>query len=67
MGYNDIDKLRIVNPENPDNKIETTDQKVIQDYAKSFYQKIYNEQHKVTPNKDDIKDFFLMDEDNSPL
>ena len=57
MGYNDIDKLKIVNPENPNTKSETTDQKVIRNHAKSFYQKIYNEQHKVTPNKDDIHKF----------
>ena len=36
MGYNDIDKLKIVNPENPNTKTETTDQKVIRDHAKSF-------------------------------
>ena len=66
MGYNDIDKLKIVNPENPNTKIESTDQEVIRSHARSFYQKIYNEQHKVTPNKDDIKNFLLMDDDNAP-
>ena len=66
MGYNEIDKLKINDPKNPNTKIETTDQKVIRDYTKSFYQKIYNEQHKVTPTQDDIKNFLQMDDDNSP-
>ena len=66
MGYNEIDKLKIDNPKNPNTKLETTDQKVIQDYTKSFYQKSDNEQHKVTPTQDDIKEFLLMDDDNSP-
>jgi len=66
MGYNDIDKLNLVNPKNPEEKIESTDQSKIRSYAKSFYQKIYNEQHKVTPEIDDIKDFLLMDDDNAP-
>ena len=65
MGYNEIDKLKIRDPKNPNNKIETTDQKVIWDQTKSFYQKIYNEQHKVTPETDDIKEFLQMDDDNS--
>ena len=29
MGYNDVDKLKSVDPKNPNTKIDTTDQKVI--------------------------------------
>ena len=66
MRHNEIDKLNIKDPKNPNEKTETSDQKVIRDYTKSFYQKNYNEQHKVTPTQDNIKEFLLMDEDSSP-
>ena len=66
MGYNEIEKLKIIDPKNLDKKIEMTDQKVIRESTKSFYQKIYNEQKDVTPTKDDIKRFLQMDDDNSP-
>ena len=66
MGYNDIDKLNISNPDNPNSKIESTDQIKIRSHAKSFYQKIYNEQHRVTPEPNDIKNFLLMDDDEAP-
>ena len=65
MGYNEIDKLKLNDPNNPTVKIETTNQKVIWEYTKYFYQKIYNEQQDVTSTQDDIKTFLQMD-DNSP-
>ena len=66
MSYNEIEKLKIYDPNNSTIKIETTNQKVIWESTKSFYQKNYNEQKDVTPTQDDIKSFLQMDDDNSP-
>ena len=66
MGYNEIAKLKINDPNNQTNKTETTNQQEIREATKSFYQKFYNEQKDVTPSQDEIKNFLQMDDDTSP-
>ena len=61
MGYNEISKLKIIDPNNLTKKIETTNKQKILETTKSFYQKIYNEQKHVTPAQNEINNLLQMD------